>query len=146
MPKKTYLVTLEDEEREQRAPRLPRGTHATRPVPRARILLTAAAGAPDSAIAAALSRGRATVERPRPRLVAAGLGVREARPRPGPQPQRAAPAPARLIADAWRPAPAGRTRGTCPRRAARVVPRGWAAAYAAESVRRVCNTRSARHG
>jgi hypothetical protein len=53
MPKKKYLVTLDAEEREQREPLLHSGTHATRKVTRARILLKAAEGAEDSAIAAA---------------------------------------------------------------------------------------------
>ena len=61
MPKKKYLVTLDDEEREQLEHLLHSGTHATRKVTRARILLKAAAGAEDSAIAAALSIARATV-------------------------------------------------------------------------------------
>jgi hypothetical protein len=63
MPKKKYRVTLEDDERQQLEALLHRGTHATRKVTRARILLKAAAGVEDSAIAAALSVGRATVER-----------------------------------------------------------------------------------
>ena len=65
MPKKQYLVTLDAEEREQLAHLLHSGTHATRKMTRARILLKAAEGAEDSAIAAALSGGRATVERTR---------------------------------------------------------------------------------
>ena len=44
MPKKKYLVTLDDAEREQLEHLLHRGTHATRKVTRARILLKAAAG------------------------------------------------------------------------------------------------------
>ena len=73
MPKKKYLVTLDDEEREQLEHLLHSGTHATRKVTRARILLKAAAGAEDSAIAAALSIGRATVERTRQRFVEAAI-------------------------------------------------------------------------
>jgi hypothetical protein len=41
MPKKKYLVTLEDDERQQLEALLHSGTHATRKVPRARILLKA---------------------------------------------------------------------------------------------------------
>ena len=63
MPKKKYLVTLNDDEREQLEHLLHSGTHATRKVTRARILLKAAEGAEDSDIAAALFVGRATVER-----------------------------------------------------------------------------------
>ena len=52
MPQKKYLVTLNDEEREQLEQLLHSGTHATRKVTRARILLKAAEGWEDSAIAA----------------------------------------------------------------------------------------------
>ena len=44
MPQKKYLVTLNDEEREQLEQLLHSGTHATRKVTRARILLKAAEG------------------------------------------------------------------------------------------------------
>ena len=52
MPTKKYLVTLRDDEREQLDHLLHGGTHATRKVTRARILLKAAQGWEDSAIAA----------------------------------------------------------------------------------------------
>ena len=55
MPQKKYLVTLNDEEREQLEQLLHSGTHATRKVTRARILLKAAEGWEDRTIAAALS-------------------------------------------------------------------------------------------
>ena len=74
MPKKKYLVTLSDNEREQLEHLLHSGTHATRKVTRARILLKAAEGWQDSAIAAALAVGSATVERLRQRFVEEGLG------------------------------------------------------------------------
>src|SRR2546429_9362849 len=86
MPKKKYLVTLDDEEREQLEHLLHSGTHATRKVTRARILLKAAAGAEDSAIAAALSIGRATVERTRQRFVEEGLEALGNGRGPGPRP------------------------------------------------------------
>jgi transposase len=137
MPKKKYLVTLEDDEREQLEPLLHSGTHATRKVPRARILLKAAEGAEDSAIAAALSIGRAPVERTRQRFVEEGLGALEARPRPGTEPQLDAKAEARWIAEACRAAPAGRQRWTLPLLADRVVALGLAPSYSYERVRRV---------
>jgi Homeodomain-like domain len=74
MPKKKHLVTLADDERQALEHLLPSGTHATRKVTRARILLKAAEGWEDQAIAAALSVGRATVERLRQRFVEEGLG------------------------------------------------------------------------
>src|SRR4029434_9245200 len=108
MPQKKYLVTLNDEEREQLEQLLHSGTHATRKVTRARILLKAAGGWEDCAIAAALSVGRATVERLRQRFVAEGLGALAERPRPGIPPKLDAKAPARLIAGGCRKAPEGR--------------------------------------
>ncbi len=55
MPTKKYLVTLDNDERQQLEALLHSGTHATRKVTRARILLKAAEGWEDNAIAAALS-------------------------------------------------------------------------------------------
>ena len=96
MPKKKYLVTLDDDEREQLEHLLHSGTHATRKVTRARILLKAAEGAEDSAIAAALSIGRATVERTRQRFVEEGLEALEERPRFSPLMRKAVKACTRL--------------------------------------------------
>jgi hypothetical protein len=60
MPKKKYLVTLDAEERAHLEHLLHSGTHATRRVTRARILLKAAEGWEDCAIAEALSVGSCT--------------------------------------------------------------------------------------
>ena len=146
MPQKKYLITLEDAEREQLEQLLHSGVHATRKVTRARMLLKAAEGWEDQAIAAALSVGRATVERLRQRFVAEGLGALEERPRPGTQPQLGEKAAARLIAEAWRSAPEGRKRWTLPLLADRVVARGLAASYAYESVRRVLKKATSSRG
>src|SRR4030095_16829284 len=108
MPQKKYLVTLADEEREQLEQLLHSRTHATRKVTRARMLLKAAEGWEDRAIAAALAVGRATVERLRQRFVEAGLGALEERPRPGTQPKLDERDEARLIAEACSDAPGGR--------------------------------------
>jgi transposase len=124
MPKKKHLVTLADDERQALEHLLPSGTHATRKVTRARILLKAAEGWEDQAIAAALSVGRATVERLRQRFVEEGLGALADQPRPGMLPQLDAKAKARLIAEACRAAPAGRQRWTLQLLAARVVALG----------------------
>ena len=137
MPEKKYLVTLDDDERQQLELLLHSGTHATRKVTRARILLKAAEGWEDRAIAEALSVGRATVERLRQRFVAEGLGALAAPPRPGTVPKLDAKAEARLIAAACSAAPAGRQRWTLQLLAARVVPRGLAQSYSDASVRRV---------
>ena len=146
MPKKKYLVTLEDDERQQLEALLHSGTHATRKVTRARILLKAAAGVEDRAIAAALSVGRVTVERTRRRFVEEGLGALEERPRPGTLPKLDAKAPARLIAEACSAAPEWRQRWTLQLLADRVVALGLAAAYSYESVRRVLKKQSLSRG
>ena len=104
---------------------------------RARILLKAAEGAEDSALAAALAGGRATVERTRQRFVEEGLAALEERPRPGQQPKLDAQAQARLIAEACSLAPEGRQRWTLHLLADRVVALGLAPSYSYESVRRV---------
>src|SRR4029453_15735465 len=130
MPTKKNLVTLRDDEREQLDHLLQGGTHATRKVTRARILLKAAEGWEDSAIAAALAVGRATVERTRQRCVEEGLAALEERPRPGTQPKLDAQAEARLIAEAWSTAPAGRQPWTRHVLADWVVALGLAEAYA----------------
>jgi transposase len=137
MPQKKYLVTLEDTEREQLAQLLHSGGHATRKVTRARMLLKAAEGWEDQAITAALSVGRATVERLRQRFVEEGLGALAERPRPGTRPKLDEKAEARLIAEACSSAPEGRKRWTLHLLAARVVALGLAEAYSYESVRRV---------
>ena len=142
MPKKKYLVTLNDDEREQLEHLLHSGTHATRKVTRARILLKAAEGTEDSAIAAALLVGRATVERTRQRFVEEGLAALEERPRPGKQPKLDAKAQARLIAEACSTAPGGRQRWTLHLLADRVVALDLAPSYSYESVRRVLKKRS----
>jgi transposase len=146
MPKKKYLVTLEDDDRQQLEALLHSGTHATRKVTRARLLRKAAAGVEDSAIAAAFSVGRATVERTRRRFVAEGLGALEERPRPGTLPKLDAKAQARLSAAACSTAPEGRQRWTLQLLADRVVALGLAAAYAYESVRRVVKKPSLSRG
>jgi transposase len=146
MPKKKYLVTLADEEREQLERLLHSGTHATRKVTRARILLKAAEGGEDSAIAAALSVGRATVERTRQRFVEEGLGALEERPRPGTQPKLDEGAQARLIAEACSVAPEGRQRWTLQLLAERVVALGLVKSYSYESVRRVLKKATSSRG
>jgi transposase len=146
MPQKKYLVTLEDAEREQLEPLLHSGVHATRKVTRARILLKAAEGWEDQALTAALSVGRATVERLRQRFVEEGLGALEERPRPGTAPKLDEKAEARLIAEACSDAPAGCKRWTLHLLADRVVALGLAESYSYESVRRVLKKATSNRG
>ena len=127
MPKKKYLVTLSDNEREQLEHLLHSGTHATRKVTRARMLLKAAEGWQDSALAAALAVGSATVEHLRQRFVEEGLGAnRRSSHRPGTQPKLDAKAEARLIAETCRAAPPLLQRWTLHLLADRLVARGLA--------------------
>jgi transposase len=146
MPKKTYLVTLSGTERAELEHLLQSGTHATRKVTRARILLKAAEGWEDSASAAALSVGHATVERTRQRFAEEGLAALGERPRPGTQPKLDEKAQARLIAEAWRTAPAGRQRWTLPRLANRVVALKLAESSSYERVRRVFKKATSNRG
>ena len=146
MPKKKYVVTLDAKEREHLEHLLHRGTHATRQVTRARILLKAAEGWEDRTIAESLSVGRATVERTRQRFVEEGLGALADRPRPGTLPKLDTKAEARLIAEACSAAPEGRQRWTLHLLADRVVALGLTASYSYESVRRVLKKRSSSRG
>jgi putative transposase len=137
MPKKKYRGDLNAEEREHWEQRLRRGRHATRQVTRARILLKAADGGTDEAIAQALHVGRSRGERIRPRFVEGGLEALRDRPHPGKKPQLNAKGEARLIAEACRVAPAGRQRWTLALLADRVVELKLAESYSYEAVRRV---------
>jgi transposase len=146
MPQKKYLVALSDDERVHIEHLRHSETHATRKVTCARILLKAAEGWEDRAIAAALAVGHATVERTRQRFVTEGLAALEERPRPGTPPKLDAKAEARLIAEACRAAPEGRQRWTLHLLANRVVALGLAASYSYESVCRVLKKRSSSRG
>ena len=146
MPRKKYLVTCRDDERAQLEHLLHSGTHATRQVTRARILLKAAEGWEDSAMAAALSVGRATVERTRQRFVEEGLGALEERPRPGTQPKRDEKAQARLLAEAGSAAPEGRQRWTLHLLAERIVTLGLVESSSYERVRRVLKKATSSRG
>jgi transposase len=142
VPKKKCLVILSDDERQQLEQLLRSGTDTIRKVTRARILLKAAEGWEDSAIAEAFSVGRATVERLRQRFIECRLGALAERPRPGKQPKLDEKAEARLIAEAYSATPTGRQRWTLQLLADRVVALGLAESYSYESVRRVLKKRS----
>jgi len=82
--RKTYLVTLTDDERTTLHDLTKKGTGAARRLTRAHVLLHADAGVPDRTIAESLHIGRATVERIRKRFVAQGVeAALSERPRPG---------------------------------------------------------------
>lgn len=146
MPKKKYLVTLNQGEREQLEELLRGGKHRTRKITRARILLKAADGATDEQIAEALGVGRATIERTRQHFVERNLEALDELPRPGKKPKLDAKAEARLIAEACSESPEGRKRWTLQLLADRVVELKLAKSYSYEAVRRVLKKTNSSHG
>jgi len=108
-----YRVDLEESERQQLEAIVAGGTRAVRRVKRAQILLAAAAGASDAAIATALQVGTATVYRTKQHLVERGLerALSEG-PRPGGKRKLVAAEEALLIATACAQPPGGRARWT----------------------------------
>ena len=107
MPKKKYIVDLSPEERATLEHMLRSGKTGARKLTRAPMLLKAADGLSDDAIATALDVGTATVARTRQRFVATGLGALDEAPRPGAQRQLTRQQAAHLSAVACPPAPAG---------------------------------------
>ena len=84
MPRKIYVVDLTDAERTKLLELIKSGRHGARRLNRARILLLADEGKPDSEIAAALHTGTATAQRIRRRFVEGNLkSALYARPRRG---------------------------------------------------------------
>jgi transposase len=112
MPTKKYVVDLSPEERATLAHMLRSGTTGARKLTRARILLKAADGWNDKAIATALDVGTATVARTRQRFVEIGLDALDEAPRPGAQRTLTRKQAAHLMAVACTPAPAGQTHWT----------------------------------
>jgi transposase len=137
MPKKKYVVDLGPEERATLVHRLRSGTMGARKLTRARILLKAADGWNDDAIATALDVGTATVARTRQRFVETGLGALDEAPRPGAQRKLTGKQAAHLIAVACTPAPQGQTHWTLRLLADKVVELGFAPSIARETVRQV---------
>ena len=108
-----YRVTLSSEERSELGSLIAGGKVAARRVKRAQILLAAAAGSTDEAIAANVRVGTATVYRTKQRFVEEGLerALAEA-PRPKPERKLAAHEESLLVAVACSDPPAGRARWT----------------------------------
>jgi len=105
MPAKKYFVVLTEEERVTLLQMLSRGKHSARKLTRARILLKAADGLDDQAIADAIQTSQPTVERTRKRFAAVRLAALEESPRPGRAPILNEKGEARLIAEACSAAP-----------------------------------------
>jgi transposase len=137
MPKQKYIVDLSADERATLEHMLRSGKTSTRKLTRARILLKAADGLSDDAIAAALDVGTATVFRTRQRFVEASLGALDELPRPGAQRKLTGKQEAHLIAMACTPAPEGQARWTLRLLADKVVEGGFAPSIARETVRQV---------
>ena len=137
MPKKKYVVDLRTEEHTTLEHMLRSGTMGARKLTRARILLKAADGWNDDAIATALDVGTATVARTRQRFVETGLGALDEAPRPGAQRKLTGKQAAHLMAVACTPAPEGQTHWTLRLLADKVVELGFAPSIARETVRQV---------
>jgi hypothetical protein len=105
-------VDLRPDERATLEHLLRSGTTGARKLTRARLLLKAADGWDDEAMATAWDVGTAPGARPRQRFVATGLGARAEASRPGAQRTRPDKPAAPLMAVAWTPAPAGQAHGT----------------------------------
>jgi transposase len=143
---KRYLVTLTEEERVHLLALTKKGKVSARKLTRAHILLQADAGVSDTAIAAALHIGIATVERIRKRFVAEGLDAAfTERPRPGGQRKLDGKQEAFLIALACSTPPEGRQCWTMQLLAERLVAVQVVEAISDETVRRTLKkTRSNR--
>lgn len=110
---KKYVVDLTDAERTQLLDLIKKGTLSARKLARAHILLRAAEGASDDAIATALHLNRSTVERTRKKFVEGNLERALAeQPRPGGKRKLYAKQEAHLVAIACSTPPEGRKRWT----------------------------------
>ena len=108
-----YRITLTSEEREQLRGLVQVGKGPVRRLKRAQILLAAASGSCDAAIAANVSVGTSTVYRTKRRFVDEGLEAALSEdPRPGAERKLATKEEALLIATACSTPPAGRARWT----------------------------------
>ena len=113
MPKKTYIVDLTEEEKTHLLEYIKSGKRSARKLNRARILLLANEGKPDSEIAAVLHTGRATAQRTRQRFVEGNLpGAMEEKRRPGGKKKLDEKGEAVLETLAQSQPPAGRKRWT----------------------------------
>lgn len=117
-----YRVELTAEEHDQLSRLLSAGQCAVRRLKRVQILLAAAAGATDEAIARTLSIADATVYRTKRRFVVAGVeAALSEEPRPGAERKLTGKEEALLVATACAKPPAGRARGTLERLAGEMV-------------------------
>jgi len=133
-----YLVDLTEEEREDLLKVIHKGKAAARKVARAHVLLQAAEGATDEAIAQSLHLGISTVHRTRQRFVDEGLlAALSERPRVGLPPALTGKQAAFLDALACSTPPAGRCQWTLQLLADRFMELRPIEAISRESVRRI---------
>ncbi len=144
---KRYLVDLTDDERATLTALTRKGKVAARRLKRAQILLAAADGTSDEAIAATVRCSVATVERTRKRFVTGGLewALTEA-PRPGAQRKLDGKQEAYLVALACSDPPAGREHWTMQLLADRLVELKVTDAISDETVRRLLKKTNSSRG
>ena len=146
MPRKKYLVDLSVDERELLLQLVRRGTHSSRKVTRARILLLATDGATDDRIVAALGCGINTVERTRRRFVEESLTCLTERARRGQARKLTGPQEAHLVAVACSTPPEGRARWTLSLLADKVVELKYADSITRETIRQVLKKTNSSRG
>lgn len=138
MPEKKYIVDLTEAERQQLLNLVKKGTLSARKLNRAHILLQAADGATDDAIAAALHVGRATVQRIRKRFVEGNLDwALNEKQRPGARRKLDGKQEAFLVATACSTPPEGRDRWTMQLLADKLVKLQVIESISDETVRRM---------
>jgi hypothetical protein len=137
MPRKKYLINLNDEERHELDEMTRKGTLKVRKFKRAMILLKADEGFSDPGIMAALNVSRPCVERIRKRFVIGGLErALNEDPRPGQKRKLDGRAEATLFATACSEAPAGYEHWTLRLLADKMVELGVTDTLSYETVRR----------
>ncbi len=137
MPRKMYLISLNEDERQMLLDITRKGEIQARKFKRAMILLKADEGLTDLQIMAALNVSRPCVERTRKRFVADGMErALNEDPRPGQKRKLDGRAEATLIATACSTAPDGHEHWTLRLLAGKLVQLGVVEAISHETVRR----------
>jgi transposase len=137
MPRKKYIINLNDEDRQKLLDKTRKGTLKARQFKRAMILLKADEGLSDPKIMAAVEVSRPTVERIRKRFVEGGMDrALNEDPRPGPRRKLDGRGEAHLIALACSQAPAGHDHWTLRLLAGKLVELDVVESMSYETVRR----------
>jgi transposase len=137
MPKKKYMINLDDEERQTLLAMTRKGKIKARQFKRAMILLKGDEGLSDPEIMAALNVSRPCVERIRKRFVSDGIErAMNEDPRPGQKRKLDGRAEATLIATACTEAPEGHEHWTLRLLAGKLVELGVVDTVSYETIRR----------